>query len=176
VVFLNQQSASKGFRLEAVAPVMFDGDRISSTRIRQAIHDGNLEEAGKMLGRPYSIGGLVQPGEQIGRTIGFPTANLATDEIQLPPGGVWAVRVSVAGASPQAGVANIGSRPTVGGLKRLLEVHLLDFDGDLYGQHIEVWFEKHLREESRFPSLEALRAQISIDVKIAKVFFAARSA
>jgi riboflavin kinase/FMN adenylyltransferase len=165
VGFLKHQAASKGFQLEAVPPVMFGGDRISSTRIRQAIHDGNLAEAGRMLGRPYSICGVVQRGDQIGRTIGFPTANLATDEIQLPPGGVWAVRVSIEGGAPLLGVANIGSRPTVGGVKLLLEVHLLAFDGDLYGRNIEVWFEKHLRAESRFPTLEALRAQIAIDVE-----------
>lgn len=170
VGFLKHQATSKGFQLEAVPPVMFGGDRISSTRIRQAIHDGNLAEAGQMLGRPYSICGVVQRGDQIGRTLGFPTANLATDEIQLPPGGVWAVRVAIAGGAPLHGVANIGSRPTVGGLKRLLEVHLLAFDGDLYGRNIEVWFEKHLRAESRFPSLEALRAQIAIDVEVAGRF------
>ena len=170
VGFLKHQATSKGFQLEAVPPVMFGGDRISSTRIRQAIHDGNLAEAGRMLGRPYSICGVVQRGDQIGRTIGFPTANLATDEIQLPPGGVWAVRVSVEGGAPQHGVANMGSRPTVGGVKCLLEVHLLAFDGDLYGRNIEVWFRKHLRAESRFPSLEALRAQIAIDVEVAGRF------
>lgn len=168
VPFLKQEAAARGFRLEAVPPVMFGGDRISSTRIRQAIHDGNLEEAGQMLGRPYSICGVVQKGDQIGRTIGFPTANLATDEIQLPPGGVWAVRVSVEGGAPQNGVANIGSRPTVGGVRRLLEVHFLGFEGDLYGRAIEVWFEQHLRVEARFPSLEALKEQIAIDVHVAK--------
>lgn len=176
VPFLKREAADRGFQLEAVAPVMFGGDRISSTRIRQAIHDGNLDEAGRMLGRPYSICGVVQEGDQIGRTIGFPTANLATDDIQLPPGGVWAVRVSVGGAAPQNGVANIGSRPTVGGVRRLLEVHFLGFEGDLYGRAIEVWFEEHLRAEARFPSLEALKEQIAIDVQVAKSILETRRA
>ncbi len=168
VSFLKQEAAARGFRLEAVPPVMFGGDRISSTRIRQAIHDGNLEEAGQMLGRPYSIRGCVQHGDQIGRTLGFPTANLATDEIQVPPGGVWAVRVSIEGGARLNAVANVGSRPTVGGLRSLLEVHLLGFEGDLYGRSMEVWFEQHLRSEVRFPSLDALREQIAIDVQVAK--------
>jgi riboflavin kinase/FMN adenylyltransferase len=176
VPFLKREAAARDFRLEAVPPVMFGGDRISSTRIRQAIHDGNLDEAGQMLGRPYSICGVVQKGDQIGRTIGFPTANLATDEIQLPPGGVWAVRVSVEGGAPQNGVANIGSRPTVGGVRRLLEVHFLGFEGDLYGRAIEVWFERHLRAEERFPSLESLKEQIAIDVQVAKSILETRRA
>jgi riboflavin kinase/FMN adenylyltransferase len=149
---------------------MFDGDRISSTRIRQAIHDGNLDEAACMLGRPYSVTGKVTQGDQLGRTLGFPTANLATGNLQLPPCGVWVVRVTDDDGNPWNGVANLGVRPTVGGDKRQLEVHLFDFSGDLYGRNLDVRFEKHLRDEMKFPSLEALRLQIGNDVATARGF------
>ncbi len=167
VPLLMREAAKFGFRLEAVPPVMFEGDRISSTRIRQAIHDGNLAEAARMLGRRYSVSGPVVRGEQLGRQLGFPTANIATGNLQLPPDGVWAVRVCEAGGASWNGVANLGLRPTVGGDKRLLEVHLPGFSGDLYGKNLEVRFEKHLRPEMKFPSLEALREQISRDVRAA---------
>jgi riboflavin kinase/FMN adenylyltransferase len=170
VPFLQRESDKRGFRLEAVAPVMFDGDRISSTRIRQAIHDGNLDEAARMLGRPYSVTGKVTQGDQLGRTLGFPTANLATGNLQLPPCGVWVVRVTDDDGNPWNGVANLGVRPTVGGDKRQLEVHLFDFSGDLYGRNLDVRFEKHLRDEMKFPSLEALRLQIGNDVATARGF------
>jgi riboflavin kinase/FMN adenylyltransferase len=164
VSLLQREAAQRGFRLEAVPPVMFDGDRISSTRIRQAIHDGNLDDAAHMLGRRYAVSGPVVAGNQLGRQLGFPTANIATGNLQLPPGGVWAVRASDADGRSWNGVANLGTRPTVGGGKRLLEVHLFDFSGDLYEESLEVSFEKHLRPEMKFPSLEALREQISKDV------------
>ncbi len=168
VSLLQREAERCGFRLEAVPPLMFDGDRISSTRIRQAIHDGNLDEAAHMLGRRYAVSGPVVAGDQLGRQLGFPTANIATGNLQLPPGGVWVVRVSNADGRCWNGVANLGTRPTVGGERRLLEVHLFDFSGDLYGENLEVSFEKHLRSEMKFPSLEALRDQISADVKAAR--------
>lgn len=170
VPFLRRESEKRGFRLEAVPPVMFDGDRISSTRIRQAIHDGNLDEAARMLGRPYSVNGRVTQGDQLGRTLGFPTANLATGNLQLPPCGVWVVRVTDDDGNRWNGVANLGVRPTVGGDKRQLEVHLFDFSGDLYGRDLDVRFERHLRDEMKFPSLEALRLQIGNDVGAAREF------
>ena len=171
VPFLRIEAEKRGFRLEAVPPVMWDGDRISSTRIRQAIHDGNLDEAARMLGRPYSVSGTVIHGDQRGRQLGFPTANMDTGELQLPPAGVWAVRVSDAEENHWNGVANLGIRPTVGGGKRLLEAHLFGFTGDLYGKNLEVRFEKHLRPEMKFPSLAALRQQIATDVATAREFF-----
>jgi riboflavin kinase / FMN adenylyltransferase len=170
VLFLQNESEKRGFQLEAVPPVMFDGDRISSTRIRQAIHDGNLVEAGRMLGRPYSVSGVVEIGRQLGRTLGFPTANIATNDTQLPPDGVWAVRVAGADKIFHDGVANLGVRPTVDGGKRLLEVHLFGFSGDLYQQTLEVRFEKHLRPEIKFPSLDELKSQISQDVASAQAW------
>jgi riboflavin kinase/FMN adenylyltransferase len=170
VSLLLREAGKRGFRLEAVPPVMFDGDRISSTRIRQAIHDGNLDEAARMLGRRYAVSGEVVAGDQLGRQLGFPTANISTGNLQLPPGGVWAVRVSDSDGRSWNGVANLGTRPTVGGGKRVFEVHLFDFSGDLYGKNLEVVFEKHLRPEMKFPSVEALREQISNDVSAAMAF------
>lgn len=168
VSLLQREATSRGFHLEAVPPVMFDGDRISSTRIRQAIHDGNLDEAARMLGRSYAVSGRVVAGNQLGQKIGFPTANISTGTLQLPPGGVWTVSVSHSDGRKWNGVANLGTRPTVGGGKRVLEVHLFDFRGDLYGQELEICFRKHLRPEMKFPSLEALRDQIAQDVRAAQ--------
>jgi riboflavin kinase/FMN adenylyltransferase len=168
VSLLAREAGKRGFRLEAVPPVMIDGDRVSSTRIRQAIGDGNLKAAARMLGRPYSVSGTVVPGDQLGRTLGFPTANLPTGGIQLPPAGVWAVLVRDQDGRLWKGVANLGMRPTVGGTEKRLEVHLFDFTGDLYGRNLDVQFVKHLRPEEKFASLEALRAQIDLDARAAR--------
>lgn len=172
VALLKRLAEKSGYRLEAVPPVMYEGDRISSTRIRQAIRDGNLDAACEMLGRPYSMRGEVLRGRALGRDLGFPTANLAVDRRQCPPRGVWMVRVD----SDQSGnwrpaVANLGVRPTVGGEAMLLEVHLLDFEGDLYGHEIEVRFERHLRLEKAFGSLDELKQQIELDVSQARADF-----
>jgi riboflavin kinase/FMN adenylyltransferase len=163
VAFLKAEAEKRGFRLEAVPPVMIDGDRVSSTRIRQAIRDGNLDDAARMLGQPYSVSGLVTAGDQVGRSIGFPTANVFTGDVQLPPDGVWAVRVSDEDGQQWNGVANLGQRPTVEGKARLLEVHLFDFSGDLYGTNLDVCFVKYIRAEQKFPSLDELRRQIERD-------------
>ncbi len=169
VPFLLRESVPRGFRLEAVPPVMLDGERISSTRIRQAIRDGNLAAAARMLGRPYSVSGTVRPGAQLGRQLGFPTANLDPADAQLPPDGVWAVRVAIGSNQAIGGVANLGKRPTVAGKGRILEVHLLDCEGDLYGKTIDVRFVKHLRSEQKFASVDALRERIAVDVAAARV-------
>lgn len=171
VALLANEAAARGFRLEAVPPVMLDGERVSSTRIRQAIRDGNLEAARRMLGRRYSVSGTVVEGKRLGRTIGFPTANISTGDAQLPPDGVWVVRAILADGRKVCGVANLGVRPTVQGESRSLEVHLFDFSSDLYGQQCEVEFEKMLRPEMKFPSLDALRIQIHEDTVAAKKFF-----
>lgn len=162
VAMLTRLSRELGFDLAALPPVMMDGERISSTRIRQAIRDGNLAAAGKMLGRPYTVAGEVVEGRQLGRQIGFPTANLVQGDEQFPPDGVWAVRVRL-GEQRFDGVANLGMRPTVDGKTHALEVHLFDFSGDLYGRMLEVEFVKQLRGERKFESLEALKAQIGRD-------------
>jgi riboflavin kinase/FMN adenylyltransferase len=168
VALLMREAATRGFRLEAVPPVMLDGERVSSTRIRQAIRDGNLAAAAHMLGRPYSVSGTVVTGKQLGRTLGYPTANLATGDSQLPPDGVWAVRVTDQDGHLWDGVASLGVRPTLGSLPRLLEAHLFGFTGDLYGQSLDVRFEQFLRTEIKCPSLEALRLQIELDAQAAR--------
>jgi riboflavin kinase/FMN adenylyltransferase len=165
VTFLKNEAILRDFKLEAVAPVMHEGERISSTRIRQAIRDGNLAAAAQMLGRPYTITGRVVEGRKIGRTLDFPTANLATGDVQLPPDGVWAVWAEIAQGHKLAGVANLGMRPTVDGNTRSLEVHLFGFSENIYGRELEIRFEKHLRPEIKFPSLEALRLQIQKDAQ-----------
>lgn len=170
VSFLRNAGERLGFQVIALPPVMHQGERISSTRIRQSIRDGAMANAAEMLGRPYGIEGLVVKGQQLGRTLGFPTANIALGEEQLPPDGVWAVRGHGYGHAWQ-GVANLGNRPTVDGLTRVFEVHLFDHDSDLYGKMLEVEFVKHLRPEQKFPSLDALREQIAKDVKAAREVF-----
>lgn len=166
-------AARYGYRLEAVAPVMFDGERISSSRIRQAIRDGNLSAAAAMLGRPYSLRGEVVAGKRLGRELGFPTANIEVGRRQLPPSGVWAVRVSIGGERIwRPAVANLGTRPSVGGSEILLEVHLLDYAGDLYGRELELRFIRQLREERSFPDLHALRDQIARDAANARCVLA----
>jgi riboflavin kinase/FMN adenylyltransferase len=168
VEFLRGKAEESGFVLEAVAPVMWDGERVSSSRIRQAVRDGNLEAAAEMLGRPYAVSGTVVEGRKLGRQLGFPTANLATGDLQLPPDGVWAMRVRLADGSVRAGVANLGRRPTVGeGLARALEIHLMDFSGDLYGQALEAEWVVFLRGEMKFGSIEELKGQIEADVRAA---------
>jgi riboflavin kinase/FMN adenylyltransferase len=162
VAMLKRFSNTHGFTLEAVPPVMADGERISSTRIRQAIRDGNVSGVAAMLGRPYSIEGTVREGKMLGRQLGFPTANLLPGDVQLPPDGVWVVRVGVDGIQ-HGGVANLGFRPTVNGDAQLLEVHLFDFSGDLYGTNVEVTFLDYIRAEKKFGSLDELKAQIACD-------------
>jgi riboflavin kinase/FMN adenylyltransferase len=164
---LGSLAATMNFRFEAVAPVMMDGDRISSTRIRQAIRDGNLDDASRMLGRRYTVAGTVVEGQKLGRTIGFPTANLERGDEQYPPDGVWAVRASIDGVTGD-GVANLGIRPTVDAESRLLEVHLFDEQEDLYGRKMEVEFVRRIRDQQRFDSLDALKRQIARDCQAAR--------
>ncbi len=143
--------------------------RVSSTRIRSALATGNLTEAALMLGRPYSISGKVVHGAKRGRELGFPTANVHIKHERPALTGVYAVKLQGLNA-----VANLGVRPTIEGVpKLLLEVHVLDFNGDLYGQHVHVEFLHKIRDEIKFASLDALKAQIAVDVKQTKIFFAA---
>lgn len=162
VALLSRLAPEFGFELAALPPVMMEGERISSTRIRQAIRDGNLEAAARMLGRPYTVAGRVIEGRRLGRELGFPTANLVEGEEQFPPDGVWAVRATGSGRRFD-GVANLGVRPTVDGVTHALEVHLFDFGGDLYGKVLEVEFVRLLRGEKKFGSLEELKEQIARD-------------
>jgi riboflavin kinase/FMN adenylyltransferase len=170
VALLQKAGVARGFEVVSVAPVMHDGERISSTRIRQTIRDGAMNRAAEMLGRSYSVEGRVAEGRQLGRTLGFPTANVVLGEEQLPPDGVWAVRGFLEEQSWN-GVANLGNRPTVDGANHTLEVHLFDYSGDLYGTLLEVEFVHHLRDERKFASLDELRAQITVDSEMARRFF-----
>jgi riboflavin kinase/FMN adenylyltransferase len=167
VEMLRRMGEELGFRLNAVSPVMWDGERISSTRIRQAIRDGNFGAVEEMLGQPYEISGTVVEGKKLGRTIGFPTANIRPGDQQLPKDGVWSVTVS----GELKGIANLGMRPTVDGTERLLEVHLFDFSGDLYGKELRIRFGCFIREERKFPSVEELVEQIGRDALVARGIF-----
>ncbi|MCU0796957.1 MAG: riboflavin biosynthesis protein RibF [Akkermansiaceae bacterium] len=164
---LEKLASTGDFRFEAVPPVMMDGERISSTRIRQAIRDGNLSSAAAMLGRPYKVSGKVVQGRQLGRQLGFPTANLEKSEEQYPPDGVWAVWVRTAEGGCHPGVANLGIRPTVDEGERSLEVHLIEGGRDLYGQVLEVEWVAWLRGEQRFSSLDELKGAIARDAAAA---------
>lgn len=163
-----------GFDVERMPTVAVDEERVSSTRIRRALEAGELDQAARLLGRRYRICGRVVRGDAIGRTLGFPTANLAFPKVRPPLAGIFVVNVRGLG-QPRPAVASLGTRPTVGGRRLLLEVHLLDFQGDLYGRHLEVEFLKRLREERRFDSLAAMQAQIARDAEAARDYFAAVS-
>lgn len=163
-----------GFHVTSMHSFNIDGARVSSTRIRTALAVGDLEEAEKLLGRLYRMCGRVAHGDERGRQLGFPTANIHLHRKSSPLRGVYAVEVFGLERAPLAGVANVGTRPTVGGVRSQLEVHLLDFDGDLYGRYLHVDFLHKLRDERRFESLDALRAQIRQDVVVARAFNAAR--
>ena len=160
-----------GFTVEAMQSVTVDGERVSSSAVRVALAAGDMARAARLLGRPYIIDGRVSHGDKIGRQLGFATANIRIKHNPLPMTGVFAVEVSGLGERPLPGVANLGIRPTVGGTRPLLEVHLFDFDRDIYGSHISVRFDHKLRNEQRFPNFDALKAQIATDASAARAFF-----
>lgn len=170
VEMLTKVGRRAGFRLHALAPVMAGGEPVSSTRVRLAIEAGDFAGAALLLGRDYSVLGEVIRGRQLGRRLGFPTANLALEAEQLPPVGVYAVRAVLDGRILD-GVANLGLRPTVedGSLTRHFEVHLFGFADDIYGRQLDVRFVSRLRDEVRFASLDALKAQIAEDARRARV-------
>lgn len=185
---LRQLGDELGFSVEVVDPVPAAGGKVSSTRLRRALADGEVDVARELLGREYRLSGTVVTGHGRGRTIGFPTANLTVDERKMLPGdGVYAalaVDLSVAAASsrqePPGGegprwrkaVVNIGMAPTFDGSERRVEVHILDFDADLHGKRLDVRFVARLRGERRFPDVRALRAQIETDVSVARELLA----
>lgn len=164
---LREQGAALGFGVSIVSAIKEDGERISSTAIRGLIAEGKVDRAALLLGRPFAIEGEVITGAQRGRTINFPTANIALGDYVRPKFGVYAVRARFDGAS-LAGVANIGVKPTVGSPEPLLEAHLFDFSGDIYGKTIEVDLIAAIREERKFESFDALRAQIEADAQTAR--------
>jgi len=168
---LQSAGMALGFEVVNMNTFLLDGDRVSSTRVRLALDEGEFETAEKLLGRPYRMSGRVAHGDKKGRTIGFPTANIHLHRIATPLRGVFTVTLSGLGGDPLPGVANLGTRPTVGGMKTLLEVHLFDFEGDIYGRHVHVDFLLKLRDERRFDSFDALKAQILLDAEQARAYF-----
>ncbi|HVR80621.1 MAG TPA: bifunctional riboflavin kinase/FAD synthetase, partial [Luteimonas sp.] len=166
---LHALGAELGFSAGEIESISLDGERVSSTRIRAALAQGDFSTAARLLGRPYAIGGRVVRGRQLGRTLGFPTANLRFGGKTPALSGIFAARVHGAGMQSWLAVSSFGTRPTVDGVKPLLEAHLFDFDGDLYGRRIEVEFVAKLRDEARFDSLPALVAQMERDAAQARV-------
>ncbi len=169
--FLRAAGREHGFEVVNTHTLADAGERVSSTRIREALAAGDLALAERLLGRPYRICGRVAPGRQRGRSIGFPTANVRLHRAKSPVRGVFAVRVHGLDARPLAGVANLGTRPTVCGNETVLETHLFDFDRDVYGRHVDVEFCRRLRDERKFESFDALKQQIQRDAEQARQFF-----
>ena len=168
VADLRAAGARHAFGVTEVAPVFWQGIRVSSTAIRQALKVGDLDAARAMLGRDYSISGRVVRGLGLGRKLGFPTANVNLKRLQAPIDGIFAARVTGLGSRPLAGVASVGTRPTIGGREPLLEVLIFDFDREIYGEYITVHFVKRLREERHFADLPAMQRQMHVDVAAAR--------
>jgi len=170
--FLTQVGSLQGFTVEAAQTVEMDGLRVSSTQVRKALAAADFERAEQLLGRPFCIEGRVLHGQKLARQLGWPTANVQLKRRRVPLTGVYLVSVDIDGKT-WPGVANIGVRPTVAGDGSAhLEVHLLDFAGDLYGRHLTVAFHHKLRDEQRFASLEALKSAIDADVAAARAHWA----
>ncbi|NQY27044.1 MAG: bifunctional riboflavin kinase/FAD synthetase [Piscirickettsiaceae bacterium] len=168
---LQQAGKEYGFQVVNMHTFSVDKIRVSSTRIRQALEAGDLMLAEKLLGRPYRMSGRVAHGDKRGRTMGFPTANIHLHRKKVPLSGVYAVQLFGVEGEPIQGVANVGVRPTIGADKALLEVHLFDFDQDIYGKHVQVYFLHKLRDEQKFSDLDALIKQIKLDSEQAKLYF-----
>lgn len=160
---LKSVGPTQGFGLDEVPPYLVDGERVSSSLVRAALSKGDMSRAMHLLGRPYRMSGKVILGKQLGRTLGFPTANLALHRRMIPMTGIFAVRVSGAGLENAAGVAYIGTRPVVNGVEPLLEAHVFDYDGDLYGQYLDIDFIAHVREDRSFDTLDQLVEQMHKD-------------
>jgi riboflavin kinase/FMN adenylyltransferase len=172
------QAPRYGFEVDILPPVLTDGVRISSDLVRAALAAGDFARAHELLGRPYAMRGRVRHGDRLGRQLGFPTANIAVQRRRLALMGIFAVRVrehaaGQAGAPARPGVASLGLRPMVGGRAPLLEAHLFDFDGDLYGRELEVEFVAKLREEQVFESMDAMVAQMHRDAQAARTVLGA---
>ncbi len=167
---LRELGEKHGFRVIIAEPVLVEGEPVSSTRIRTLVNEGQMEAARRFLGRPYTLVGPVVSDRRIGRKLGYPTANIQTQEQLLPPDGVYATLAIVDGASHPA-VTNVGKNPTVEGKRRTVETYLLNESRSLYGAELSVAFLSRLREERIFPSLAALSEQIGRDVEAAKKLF-----
>jgi len=175
VALLRRLGEKLGFTADGVEEVMWEGERVSSTRVRAALLDGRVEDAQAMLGRPYELVGEVLRGDRMGQKLGWPTINLRVDDALVPRDGVYATRVQLPGfPSTFDAATNIGTRPTVyENFHRVVESHILDFASDVYGQLVALRFHKRLREERIFPSIMDLSAQIGRDVEATREHFAA---
>lgn len=169
---LERRGRPHGMRVTQVPPVFRHGERVSSTAVREVLRAGDLAAARAMLGRDYSISGRVVRGLGLGRKLGFPTANVNLRRLQAPVDGIFASRVRGLPGGPRAGVASVGTRPTIGGGVALLEVLIFDFDADIYGRYITVEFVQRLREERHFPDLASMQRQMHLDVEAARAALA----
>jgi len=172
---LTRSSEEYGYSIENTETVAIDDERVSSTRVRKTLADGDMQTVKRLLGRDYAMLGRVAHGDKRGRTIGFPTANIHLHRKSVPVSGVYAVNMEGLGNTPVTGVANVGNRPTVDGTRSLLEVHLFDFDHDIYGRHVKVNFIDFIRPEMRFDGLDALKQQIARDSEQARKIHLDRS-
>jgi len=171
---LKDSGERNGFTVEPMQTYELEGERVSSTRIREALHRDDLDLAERLLGRPYRICGRVAHGEKLGRTLGVPTANVHLHRLVTPLHGIYVVEVYGIDHAAVPGVASIGTRPAVGGDRTLLEVHLLDFTREIYGHYIQICFLKKLREEQNFSSLEELKDAMQRDIHRARAWFSQR--
>jgi len=173
VDLLKKLGQQLGFHVHGMAAVSLDGQVVSSTRIRDCIRKGDLDGAGQMLGRTYALGGTVIEGDHLGRKLGFATANLDVSGMILPPNGVYAGHVQLGNGGTFRAVMNIGTRPTLESNSPAprVEIHLLNFDGNLYGQELEMTIRCRLREEKKFPTLSDLQEQIRKDIATARQLF-----
>ncbi|HEX5340472.1 MAG TPA: bifunctional riboflavin kinase/FAD synthetase [Gammaproteobacteria bacterium] len=167
---LKQAGTAKGFEVADTGALLAGGERISSTRIREALAAGDMAAATAMLGRPFALGGHVLYGAQLGRTLGFPTANLPLRRRTVPVRGIFAARIHGVETGPRDGIAYVGKRPAVGGNAPVLEVFVFDFDGELYGRRLRVELLHRLRDDAHFANLEALRVQMTQDVEQARAW------
>ena len=171
---LRKAGKEQGFEVVPMRTFAIDGERVSSTRIRQALTVGDLPMAERLLGRPYRMCGRVAHGNKLGRTIGIPTMNVHLHRVATPVRGIYVVEVFGLHAEPIAGVASVGTRPTVNGTHMLLEVHLFEFNRDVYGHYISTNFLHKLRDEQRFASVDELRVNIQHDIDVTQAWFADR--
>jgi riboflavin kinase/FMN adenylyltransferase len=170
---LKERGKQYGFSVEDTGSLQIEGQRVSSTLIRDALNAGDLKQAKSLLGRDYAICGRVAHGNKLGRSLGYPTANIKLFRENTPINGVFAVTMTGIDDLVLQGVANVGTRPTIdGGSKVILETHLFDFNQDIYGRYVEVHFQQKIRDELRFANLTQLQAQIVQDVSVAKTIFA----
>ncbi len=169
---LQQAGERHGFAVVNMHTFAIDNQRVSSTRIRDALVRGDFNETERLLGRPYRMSGRVAHGEKLGRQLGYPTANIHVHRRATPLQGIFVVEVFGLEGEPLPGVASLGTRPTVDGKKVILEVYLFDFDRDIYGKHLQISFLHKLRDEAKFTTLDALTRQIELDVKQARDWFA----